>query len=563
MKRPDNINDAQWQAVISPSAYLLISAGPGTGKTHTLAYRICHILSKCQKGERVLAITFTNKASQEMQKRLENFSAGNPRLVDVSTFHAFCLSCLREFVLLTKLPQGFEVASVSDTQDLAKEIWSDIPSKEYKERLEAIARYKNLLDQDPPFYFDHYQQALRKKGLLDFDDILWGALYLFRHEKSVLKTLQARYRAVCVDEYQDINRVQHEILKVLVQGRVELTAIGDPRQAIYGFRGSDVRFFHDFQKDFPSGQHLSLSENYRSSGNLLEAAHQVIVKGPSLAMPSLIAHMHAQGRLVIYKAASERAEAEFVVHTIEKLLGGTSMFSKDSKRVSADGEGQVSFGDIAVLYRVNAQRKAIEEALERSGIPYHVSGAVPLCEEEDVAALLPKLRLMRLEPISTTIDHLTGLQGKKSNSLERLLDLAGQCKSTEDLLDHLFLARENETFAHRVEKVSLLTLHAAKGLEFPVVFMAGCEEGLLPLIRRGEETDVEEERRLFYVGMTRAKNVLYMSWAAKRAMHGKIFSPSVSRFVLDIEEKLKEQQESLLKERKKQRDQQPDLFKNL
>ncbi|MFA6379094.1 MAG: ATP-dependent helicase, partial [Candidatus Omnitrophota bacterium] len=466
MKRPHNVNDAQWQAVTHAGEHLLISAGPGTGKTHTLTHRICYLLSKCQDHEHILAITFTNKASQEMRQRLDLLCPDSLTRIEASTFHAFCLTCLRAFASLAHLPKDFQVASALDIEAVTKEMWSDVQRKERQKRLQEISRYKNFVTQTPSEYLASYNHQLRKRNLLDFDDILWEALCLFHDNKEVLQEVQSRYRAIFVDEYQDINHVQHEILKLLVQGDVGLTplenaadkavgktpfrfgndvlpsskretrnnsltgltAIGDPHQAIYGFRGSDVRFFHDFLTDFPLSQHLSLSENYRSSGNLLAAAHQVIVQGPTLNVPALVARMHTQGRLVIYKASTERAEAEYVVHEIEKLVGGTSMFSKDSKRVSPEAEGQVSFGDIAILYRMNAQRKPLEEALERSGIPYDVSGDLPLCEEKEVLALLPDLLKMRHTPINEVVDYRSALGKNPSHCLERLLDLAKRSK---------------------------------------------------------------------------------------------------------------------------------------
>jgi len=560
MKRPNNINDAQWQAVIDASEHLLITAGPGTGKTHTLTHRICHFLSKIKSNERMLAITFTNKASGEMRERLQGFLLENLRSVDVSTFHAFCLSCLREFAASTNLPPDFQIASGLDTQAVAKEIWSEIPAQKRHQRLQEISRYKSLTLKEAPAHLPVYNQELRKRNLLDFDDILFAAFCLFRDEQNVLKALQSRYRYIFVDEYQDINCVQHEILKLLVQNGIGLTAIGDPNQAIYGFRGSDVHFFYDFRNDFPPAADRSLCENYRSSGNLLEAARQVITPGQTFDVPSLIACMHAQGRLVIYQAQSEHAEARYIVREIEKCVGGTSMLSKDSHSKNVETQGHVSFCDIAILFRTNAQRAVLEEALCQSGIPFYMAGDKPLCEEKEVVEILPDLMEIRGEPIDKALDYLAQLSEKQNNALEQLIALAKESKTTSDFLDRLFLQRENEPCSYRVEKVSLLTLHAAKGLEFPVVFMAGCEDGLLPLKREGKDVDINEERRLFYVGMTRAKRALYLTWAAKRMCYGKAAPRAVSAFVLDIEEKLKEHEKTFVG-KKKQKDSQLNLFK--
>jgi DNA helicase-2/ATP-dependent DNA helicase PcrA len=561
LKKPDTLNDAQWQAVVDPAKHLLITAGPGTGKTHTLVHRIAYFSSKLQGQEHILAITFTNKASEEMRQRLASSFQKDLSLVTACTFHSFCLSCLREFISFTNLPQDFQIASALDIEETVKEIWNEASRKERHQRLQEISRTKNFILKEPSVHLSAYNQQLRKNNLLDFDDILWEALCLFRDNKEVLKAIQNRYRYIFVDEYQDINYAQHQILKLLAQGNVGLTAIGDPHQAIYGFRGSDVRFFHDFLKDFPSAVSLSLCENYRSSENLIEAAQQVIIQGQSFDVSPLIARMHAQGRLVIYQAATERAEAEYIVHEIEKLVGGTSMFSKDSKRVSPQAEAYASFGDIGILCRMNAQRTVLEESLRRSSMPFYLSADKPLCEEEDVVALLPDLLKMKNKSKVEILSYFSELKEKGNNNLERLMNLAEQSKSAADFLDRLFLEREHETFTHHVEKISLLTLHAAKGLEFPIVFIAGCEDGILPLGRRGEEPNIEEERRLFYVGMTRAKRALYLTWAGKRVLYGKTRLCKVSPFVLDIEERLKKYEESSPKARKKQNNHQLNFFK--
>ncbi|MCX5682037.1 MAG: ATP-dependent helicase [Candidatus Omnitrophica bacterium] len=550
MKRPDNINDAQWQAVIHPSDYLLITAGPGTGKTHTLTYRIIHFFSKLQTNQKILAITFTNKAAQEMRQRLKSYFGKDPEAVTIGTFHKFCLSCLREFVDLAGLPKNFQIASELQKEILAKQIWPDKP-KQMRERLNALSREKSVVVQAPSQDLAAFDQKLRENTFLDFDDILQEAFKLFKNNAQVRKELQKRYRYVFVDEYQDTNDIQHEILKLLVGEKVGLTVIGDPHQAIYGFRGSNVSFFHQFTKDFPGAQTLSLSENYRSAQNLLEAAGQIISKDESLKVPSLTANIYKEGRLVIHETPTERAEAEYVVRQVEKMVGGTSMFSKDSKRVNAQGDASFSFGDIAVLYRLNSQRKALEEAFVRSGIPFQVSGNKALSEEKEVAGLMPKLVLMREKPIEDMVRFLQGEIAPKAPVIERLIGLAKAAVTAKEFLDDLFLQRENDRYVYNVEKVSLLTLHAAKGLEFSVVFIVGCEDGLVPLRRDDKKTDLEEERRLFYVGMTRAKTCLFLTWGTKRTLYGKTVTSTLSPFVLDIEERLKEYEKSLSQSRKR------------
>jgi len=266
-----------------------------------------------------------------------------------------------------------------------------------------------------------------------------------------------------------------------------------------------VAFFNSFADDFKGAKTLALSENYRSSQNLLSASTQVIAKAGDIHVSPLTAKLFSQGRLIIKECPTERAESEFVVHNIEKVVGGTSMFSQDSGRVDTDEEGEVSFGDIAVLYRLKAQNYALKEAFERSGIPYSVSG-----KKEDEDTICPQ---------------------------------------------------RGEDVKFEAEKVSLMTLHAAKGLEFSVVFIVGCEENLLPLSLLEMKSDKEEERRLFYVGMTRAKSRLFLVRAKKRRLFGREYNFSESPYLLDIEEELKEYERSVLRRKRlKEEDQQMKMF---
>lgn len=301
---------------------------------------------------------------------------------------------------------------------------------------------------------------------------------------------------------------------------------------------------------------MSLTENYRSSENILKASGQVIEKSRDSGAPSLIAKMHAQGNLVIFEASTDKAEAEYIVHTIEKMVGGLSMFSQDSKRVGREIDGEYSFGDMAVLYRLNAQGRVLEEAFKRSGIPYQVSGDKRLAQQESALKVISETKNMK--DIAEVRRYLENLESNEQNIFQLTL-LAKEASSVEEFTDIVFLQKEDDAGDPRAEKVLLLTLHAAKGLEFDVVFIAGCEKRLIPLEQEGREVNLEEERRLFYVGMTRAKKTLYLLRSKKRMFYGKIREAQSSPFLLDIEENLKsyEQQE---KRKKKSEDQQLKLF---
>jgi superfamily I DNA/RNA helicase len=382
-------------------------------------------------------------------------------------------------------------------------------------------------------------------------------------------------------------------LKLLVQDGVSITAIGDPNQAIYGFRGSDVRFFSMFEKTFSGAATVFLSENYRSAANLLAACGHVISPESSRDVPTLSAALYLEGRLVIHEAATDLAEAEYIVHQIEKLVGGTSMFSHDSGRVGYSDSGERTFGDFAVLYRTNAQSRLIVEAFEQSGIPYQVSGEKPLSEYELVrnvitflmmasgkevdpdseASLRKSLNVKKKDPAwkalvdetaqalqNTGLESLTGClsswpgfqdlleKEKEAKELfERLKRIARLHGDLQSFADYIQLQQSDDALECRAEKVSLLTLHAAKGLEFPVVFIAGCEHGLVPLVREGKNFDPAEERRLFYVGMTRAKELLYLTGARRRTIYGKTFDVMPSPFLADIKEELKTYEKTVKK----------------
>ncbi len=526
--RPTDLNDAQWNAVSHDDSHLMIVAGPGTGKTHTITYRIIRTIQKLKQDQKILAITFTNKAANQMRERLEAKIPNYWRQVNVGTFHRFALSLLREFSQYLPLPKDFQIALPEDIQECLSEIFPQKSPLQRKETLEAISWMKSTqLAIDPSEDFQKYHRFLRAKGMIDFDDILREVLMLLENEE-VLHKVQGRYRYIFVDEYQDVNIVQNALLKLIVGvtpcgcpedkgrhgGLPLLTVIGDPNQSIYGFRGSQVKFFNRFEEDFPGAAKLYLNENYRSTANLLTASSQVINKDPGGKVPEAIAKIYDEGRLVIHEAATDRAEAEYVAHQIEQLIGGVSMFSQDSNRVETYRQAHRSFGDIAILYRLNTQKNVLIEALDHLGIPYSVSS------KPKVGAALA--------------DALLG-QGQA-------LPLQTQEQKDEQILNCF-----EESLDYKVEKVSLLTLHAAKGLEFPVVFIVGCEAKLIPLDINDLKGDIQEERRLFYVGMTRAKEHLFLTRAGRRQIFGTtVFNPP-SMFLADIEEDLKAYENSKLR----------------
>ncbi|MDZ7359418.1 MAG: UvrD-helicase domain-containing protein [candidate division KSB1 bacterium] len=636
------LNPSQQQAVRHGRGHLLIVAGPGTGKTHTLTHRIAQVIENFARAEEILAITFTNKAAEEMRQRAVKIAGPLAAKITIGTFHAFCLGVLREYHEHAGLPPDFEIIGEDEQRDLAKELWPEKPAAERDHLLDEIALLKaadkiSEPDQETRAAREVYDSALRKNGRLDFDDLLLETVRLLQENRAVRHDIHRRYQWIFVDEYQDINPAQHRLLKLLIHENAVLTAIGDPNQAIYGFRGADAGYFSKFEQDFAGAMKLYLEENYRSAPTLLSASTQVITAGSeNFAMP-LSAALLMPGRLTIHDAPTEKAEAEYVAHQIEKMVGGTSMFSQDSGRVEKTRLGEHTFGDFAVLYRLNALRPALEEALSRAGMPYQISGDAPLVSRRGVrelttaigwlcnialqnaarqihpknlAALLQfalpgigEQTARRAEGFFTKIHQLEAgafdrflreersltekqklalaafsceleeagrrfasgglveamqfllnlptwkslMKGdeKLAGHFQRVLNLARLCEfsnraaSVRAFFDALALEGAADHFDPRAEKIALMTLHAAKGLEFSVVFIIGCEETLLPMQLPGLQSAVEEERRLFYVGMTRAKEQLYLLRAKRRLLFGRWQENPASRFLADIEEQLK------------------------
>ncbi len=510
--RPDSVNSAQWAAITEPGARLLIVAGPGTGKTHTLTHRLMYRLRRAGPKNKFCAITFTQKAAEEIKTRIARSDEAEtilPRLV-TGTFHAVCLNILKDAGPLSGLPDGFRCADPVQALEAGRALWPGDTDKQLRERLEAVSRWKATIFSGPvPEDVMFYNAHMRERGLLDFDDLLCETVYFLRAHPAVLSGLQSEVPEVFVDEYQDINPVQHAFLKLWVGEKGGITAIGDPNQAIYGFRGANKRFFQSFSDDFPGARRVTLCDNYRSGQTILAASGQVMARDSDGAVPVLTAQLYLEGKLTVFEAATDKAEAEYVVHQIEKLVGGTSMFSQDSGRVATESGAERSFGDIAVLYRLKTQSRLLKQAFDRMGIPYHVVGENKN-DEDGPEAVCPS----RYEELGVT-----------------------------------------------AERVSLMTLHAAKGLEFPVVFIVGCEENLLPLNLVGLQAESREERRLFYVGMTRARERLYLLRARKRLLFGQTFHPRASPFLKDFETSLAEYEQAALKnKRRTPQDDQMSLF---
>ncbi|MFW5960159.1 MAG: UvrD-helicase domain-containing protein [Chitinivibrionales bacterium] len=564
------LNRFQVGAVEHKDGNLLIVAGPGTGKTHTLTSRIIRIAEEERERnetQRILAVTFTNKAAAELENRLKAFKPEITGIVDIGTFHRVSLSILREFEAEAGYPEGFSIASVEEIRDISRILYPELNTGKVKGILSEISLWKACGCQgDPPERAEKYISYMRENSFLDFDDLILYASLLLETRKDIREVLNNRYRDVFVDEYQDVNKAQERLLSLIKGDETGITAIGDPDQAVYGFRGSSRRYFDSFPERFPETTVLRLNRSYRSGRNIISALGDVIMSSDAGSGFSLEGGGKTPGEIILHEAPTGRSEAEYVVHSIERQVGGTSMFSYNSDRVGY-GEGEDrSFSDFCVLYRLNTQKDLLIEAFHRSGIPYQVSGDIPVYQQPVVSLVCDIMRLcsQRMgysEKSRTIFDSLDGFSNSSDtgtilDSIEQEPNIRRMRNETpvsesawnlirkvsesnrypEDFLDAVLLMQAEDTFEKSSERVSLMTLHASKGLEFPVVFITGCEEGLIPLQRDG--TDTEEEKRLFYVGMSRAEERLHLVRAKKRFLHGQSLSTEPSRFVEAIKEEL-------------------------
>ena len=481
------LDDEQRKAAETMNGALLIVAGPGSGKTRTLTHRIAHLVERGVPAEQCLAITFTRRAAAEMRERLAHLLPDEQE-VAVHTFHSLGLSILREHTAAAGLPSDFRIASEEERLALLAETLA-VSERKAETLLRAISRAKRTqrpASREISEAMAAYGRMLAACNWIDFDDLIRMAIKALAADPAVAAAYRERFRWISVDEFQDVDEAQYRLLRLLAPEGANLCVIGDPDQAIYGFRGADASCFDRFRADYPDAKIVRLTHNYRSSGTIVAAASQVIAAGEERPLAAIVRDMHE--KIAIHAAPTERAEAEFVVQTIEQMIGGHSFFSIDSGRAS--GAAGYSFADFAVLYRTDAQSEPLTEALDRAGIPYKKNTRAAVVEESDAPA-------------------------------------------------------GEEEFDPRAERVALLTLHAAKGLEFPVVFVVGLEDGILPLYwGEPDEAALAEERRLFYVGMTRAKDRLVLSRALSRQRHGKVQRQEASPFLSDIVEELVKHQRS-------------------
>ena len=630
------LNKEQQQAVQHTEGPLLILAGAGSGKTKVLTVRIAHLFAQGVNPYEILAITFTNKAAKEMKSRVEGLVGDVANRIWLSTFHSFCAKFLRfELDNFLGYNSNFTIYDTSDSQAVIKAALKalNLDDKYYPvgAMIAAISDAKNKLLFAPDFrkqardfyqqkvadVYEYYERELRKNNALDFDDLLLVAVKLLQSNEAVLDKYSKRFRYVMIDEYQDTNHAQYLLAKLLASHWKNIAVVGDADQSIYAWRGADIQNILDFEKDYPNCTSIKLEQNYRSTKIILDAANAVIENNEGRPKKNLWTDKTEGAKIQHFTAQSEHEEAAFIGDTIAK---------------KHDIHG-VPYGDMAILYRTNAQSRVLEEALIKRALPYTMVGGTKFYDRKEIKDVLAYLRvlynpfddlsLLRIINVpkrsigATTVAKLQDyarangtslfmtltqlhlvdtIKGKTKEKLEEfgiliftlvaemedrtvldilesildrtgylaqleestdpqdqaraenigeLLSVAKDFQDTnptgtvEDFLEQVALVNDVDSFEQEESKVTLMTLHAAKGLEFPIVFLGGLEEGLFPHSRTlMNPEEIEEERRLAYVGITRAEKELYISNATTRTVFGRTSSYLPSRFIDEIPEEL-------------------------
>jgi DNA helicase II / ATP-dependent DNA helicase PcrA len=597
----EGLNTHQLQAVVSDASAILITAGPGTGKTRTLTARIAHLVTENQvPPDRILALTFTNKAAGELQDRIQTVLPPEGPRVTAATFHGFCLAMLKEYEGLTLGLLDDEVRKELVKAALEKAVGkkarrhaksADLQISLCKQQLLGLEDDLSGIDPDPVVLksvYAAYESLLQERKGMDFEDLIFRFYRLLKGSERVLKQVRSRFSHIFVDEYQDLNLGQYELVKLLSENS-RLFVIGDPDQSIYGFRGSDHRFFNRFAQDYPGCEQIVLTRNYRSTQTILDASFQMISKSWTLRdAPRIFSEVNGTRHLIIRETATETAEAVAVGKLIEAGVGGMSMDVMNTRQGERFRDTAYGFCDFAVLFRTRRQQEVFASVFEKHGIPFQTADKKAGFDQAAIAPLLSCFRVLTgrwgtrdIQTLHTRfkITQPTDFKGKRPDRIlapvkdqihgrpshdclevftrflgvekavaenpaaaaafTRIQMLAAAFEDPGAFMDRLALDQDPDQLAGAAQKVSLLTLHAAKGLEFPVVFVTGCEQGLIPFARENSPCDnPEEERRLFYVAMTRAMDMLYLTYARKRQVFGDRRDREPSVFLKDIETRL-------------------------
>ena len=631
----EGLNDKQKEAVLATEGPCLVIAGAGSGKTKVLTHKIAYLISeKNVKPYNILAITFTNKAASEMKQRVEKIVGDVAQEMWMGTFHSICVRILRRFIDRIGFDTSFLIFDTSDQKTVVKECLKalNIDDKTFSDRsvLSEISNAKNEM-LTPKAYqakyagefrkekigqvYELYQKRLRENNAIDFDDIINYTIDILSENPDVLQYYTEKFKYVLVDEYQDTNKAQFTLVTILASRYGNITVVGDNDQGIYSFRGADISNILNFEKDFPGTKIIKLEQNYRCTGNILKAANAVIKHNENKYEKKLWTENEEGSLPCLYQAEDEYDEANYVVKQIEHLK--TEEYLKPK--------------DFVILYRMNAQSRAIEDILRRENIPYKIVGGLKFYERKEIKDTIAYLRLIHntsdnlsLKRIinepkrgigKTSLDKIQEISDKTGTSmyeiikhaeeydlnrvkanaeefinlieelrlkkqelsiselLKEVLNKSGYTRALElentveaetrmqnleefltvaiefeeesadntlpEFLESITLSSDVDEMQDEDNTVTLMTLHSAKGLEFPVVFLVGMEEGIFPGYKSiGEPKELEEERRLFYVGITRAKQFLHLTCAKHRTIFGSTSYNAVSRFIKEIPDNL-------------------------
>ncbi|MBF0261301.1 MAG: UvrD-helicase domain-containing protein [Magnetococcales bacterium] len=551
----NGLDETQQQAADHGHGPLLILAGPGTGKTRTLTHRLAGWIRAGGVPESGLAVTFTRRAAEEMRERLgQLLDVAVARRIPVMTFHALGWSLIRRHATRFDYPRGVTIAGEAEA---VRRLMEDlgVTRVEAVKRLEQFSRLRSgVIGAGDPEAGElttalaYHRAALRKRGCVELEDLVALPVAWLDESPDLVAELRARHRALFVDEFQDIDASQYALLRHLVAPEGALCAIGDPDQSIYGFRGGSPVFFDRLPRDFPALATVRLARNYRSGQAIVQGALAVMARAEARRERDLIPMRADARRIVLHAAASDQAEAEFVVSTIEGLMGGHGFQALSSGQADGHATGEYAFADFAVLYRSESLAAPLCQALERSGIPYQKRSHARLREHPGVKILLEALaKRGGSAPLVERLNAVAALAAPGdpdvAQALAWLMPAAERHGSDlEPFLAEIALGAEVDWLDPRAERVALLTMHGSKGLEYRVVFVIGCEDGMVPWrCTDGEESDgesVEEERRLLFVAMTRAQETLFLSWSRKRFWRGTVQNRTISPFIEALDEGL-------------------------
>ncbi|APF17357.1 UvrD/REP helicase [Caldithrix abyssi DSM 13497] len=598
-----DLNAEQKAAVKHFRGPAIVLAGPGTGKTRVLTRRIAYLIQNGHvPAQEILAVTFTNKAAQEIRQRVADLirSRKMVKQLNIGTFHALGYQILNENAALLNRQAPIAIFDAQDRKKILKRL-AVVAEDDLESFNDLIGKIKLFLVETPEdetlqLAMQSYADFLESQNAVDLEDLIYLTVQLLRSHDDLLKAYRHRFKWILVDEYQDLNRGQYELLKLLAAGsEPNLFVIGDPDQAIYGFRGADVHYITRFETDFQKARSFRLKISYRCSDSILQASASMLYRGKG---GGFLEGLHKGLKIRLVEEASEKSEAEFVARTIEEMMGGLRFFSMDSAITQGNQAQRIqSLSDFAILVRLKAMIPVLEKALNDHGIPYQVVGHDSWLHEEPVRSVIEILRctlagqsyylkegamardvngqdwqmLEQLVAEQKTVSELLELisihfvqpqSPKEKKRLKRLFELAAPFgKDTPAFLQWAFLGHGQDLYAPQTEQVTLMTLHAAKGLEFNAVFIVGCEQGLLPYaIFKEQAADVEEERRLLYVGMTRAMHYLFLTHARRRFLFGQTYQLPRSQFLDAIEQELIEARRAERPPKRKKDDGQLSLF---